>query len=1571
MLTRLDSNVAAISSIVTDRSTASALPSLSSLTANSYLSSSLGSLGTSFTPSGLPAPAPGSKSVAQRRAVAPPLVVGELRKVDDKEFEPYLNAVAGEYQRWQRENELGRQGTADLSLEGEGIVGLGLGVSVGQGAGRRGVAEEALPALEAVPQIFFDPNFNLGNPRTFDLVTERIQLDQPASTRSTLAPSATAPSPALSARMSPTLDSITTKMNRPSSPSDSDTLPGLGPLTLADLAADQILQEKLSHYTAIIESHLVREIGLRSSSFFSALSNLQSLHAQGEDCLQKIAELQSALDSDGRGVGGAATRGLKVLRAQARRRGLEKIGDGLRVVQEVQEGVEGVKELVEAGEWVGALEVSEQIEQLFYRGSANSPNDTQPSTSTSTSSPLVSFTASSDATAANKPKPNSTAINLTKIKALNHVPKKLAALRAQVATALEGELIGALSRELDEGVAEYVQLEGKWKGKGKEVIHDDDSGRSRARERAKERIRPGIRGLVRADGMDKAVAAWREAVLREIRTRVREHLPTSDVPTQEEEDVFARMADRKASVDLTSISDKSLNLAKNLRALSPADFLALARATYLNLLGCVEVIELHAEVITELATELREEERLRKARKRGAVSDITDSTPVERPPRSSSLNVPGVTSDHLNGSTETLALRSVPSSPGSEDGSALLIDISDVVHAAAELANVRFSKVIGVRGEIHARLSLADFVDVFEATWSFVVGCEVVCKRMIVGLRGVIVGQAKAFLQAFHQDKVTTSAKVVEEEQWSPADVPQSAQEVVRLIAAAALADPAELLLGERRLAEPSQTDGSTGPSSKQLSIAGADYFAVPAVLVTLDVLVEYLKVVVNLPLLTTDLMSKVIEFLKAFNSRTCQVVLGAGAMRSAGLKNITAKHLALASQALSVMISLIPALRETLRRHLAAKQAVMLVEFDRLRRDFQEHQHEIHAKLVAIMADRLDVHCKAFQAVEWEKEGREGAGKGPSGYVEALTKEHATLNKVISRYLQQATVEGIMGQVCANLDARLKDEFGRVEVKSDRAKERLKVDATQLRSRLIELNGVEKANPLAELEAIVDGKVVPEPAPPPISRNPSMTALRSPSVTSLASPQLDSSAALHSSPRASLDVPRTSSDAPRPADAPAPQPVQAAAPAPAPTPAPLARKKTMSERLAEIARRNRPGKAAPVVAVVREEAAVERGPQVEAAVTEVEGRTLPPPPSATPDESQQRPAAAASGVVPVVKVEAELPAVPAAAVVDAAEATPTSTAEAAPAETPEIVAGEISAAAPLDEAATDGLGTIVEANADGEEGLSDREAVAERAEPVGIQPEGEEEAARENAGIADEAAGAEASAVADTLSAAAAEADGLTDEVRPTSEVGADTAELAEASESAGHVPGPSTATDEAPASAIADRGTIPTGFTSSASGTGTEDAATVEGLDVAAASGDKSSAAKPHAAEGEAPADEPVATETPPRESLAAESAAADPDAEPDAESDATEFHTTEPIIAKTLATEAATPSDEKVLAAADLEVGGADESVAGADADEAELAAADALIAEGEQGGLLADAEEVEVGDVEAEEEEGSFL
>ena len=93
-------------------------------------------------------------------------------------------------------------------------------------------------------------------------------------------------------------------------------------------------------------------------------------------------------------------------------------------------------------------------------------------------------------------------------------------------------------------------------------------------------------------------------------------------------------------------------------------------------------------------------------------------------------------------------------------------------------------------------------------------------------------------------------------------------------------------------------------------------------------------------------------------------------------------------------MISLIPYVRETFRRHLSEKQAVMLIEFDKLKRvrdipismqclakicelqDYQEHQNEIHAKLIAIMGDRLSAHIKSLQVCHVSSHMRNNASE-------------------------------------------------------------------------------------------------------------------------------------------------------------------------------------------------------------------------------------------------------------------------------------------------------------------------------------------------------------------------------------------------------------------------------------------------------------------------------------------------------------------------------------------------------------------------------------------------------------------
>jgi len=70
---------------------------------------------------------------------------------------------------------------------------------------------------------------------------------------------------------------------------------------------------------------------------------------------------------------------------------------------------------------------------------------------------------------------------------------------------------------------------------------------------------------------------------------------------------------------------------------------------------------------------------------------------------------------------------------------------------------------------------------------------------------------------------------------------------------------------------------------------------------------------------------------------------------------------------------------------------------------DYQEHQNEIHAKLIAIMGDRLAVHIGSLQSIDWDTPS---TNSGINDYMEVLVKETVTLHKLLSRYLSVPIVE-------------------------------------------------------------------------------------------------------------------------------------------------------------------------------------------------------------------------------------------------------------------------------------------------------------------------------------------------------------------------------------------------------------------------------------------------------------------------------------------------------------------------------------------------------------------------------------
>lgn len=500
---------AAISSVLFDPSAPlSLVPTMPTLSASPYMPAALASLSTSFTSAGtMPrAASTSNKPVAQRRSQAPVVTVRETRKVGPTEFEQYLSELGGEADRWERERQLGRRGVADLGAlqqERRGSLTTTLAQqhsrddSYNQGErGYNGHYEEELPPLDQVPQIFFDPSFNLANPRTFDLVTEKI-LSTPSSSP-IISRTEWIPRPRLATH---------TSLAPPR--------PGLGPLTLAELATDQLLQDKLSHYTAIVESHLVQEIGVRSSSFFSALANLQSLQQQGESTLESIEKLQALL-SPSQGVGGAAQRGLAILTGQARRRGLETLDDGLHKVTEIYKALDVIQDLIENAEWMTALQVREQVEAAYW------------------STGVVSEPAASKSTAPSiRSKHQLLEVSLSQIKALDFLPAKLDALRAYIASSLQVELVGVLDRSfkvsMDERAAQAggaTLVLGSAASTNIEAVIPSSTPvdiswplveHIHTCFRARERVRPIVQSLIRADGIEGAVAAWKLAVLAGIK----------------------------------------------------------------------------------------------------------------------------------------------------------------------------------------------------------------------------------------------------------------------------------------------------------------------------------------------------------------------------------------------------------------------------------------------------------------------------------------------------------------------------------------------------------------------------------------------------------------------------------------------------------------------------------------------------------------------------------------------------------------------------------------------------------------------------------------------------------------------------------------------------------------------------------------------------------------------------------------------------------------------------------------------------------------------------------------------
>ena len=825
--------------------------------------------------------------------------------------------------------------------------------------------------LSTIPSVYFEQDFHLENPRTFDVVSERSDVVRPAAG-------------VLSA-------------DKAVNGSANGSIPG----GRKALATNAILQEKLSWYMDTVEIHLISSISTASTSFFAALGSLRDLQREATDSINRIRSLRTTLKQldDKMAIGG-----LKVVSMKRRKENLRKLRDAVEQLRNVIDGIAECNALLSRGEVDEALVRVEAIEGLI---AGEAPHDTP-----------LSKTDNSDEAQQQQ------LLDLRNLPALGDAVADIDGLRFRIGKAFEAQFLNVLLSDLrshietapvDETLKRWSVSSQRSRGEHNRTPSTIPSYLNLDRS-LRGSLMSILQGLGRSNFVMPATITYRESVLRQIKSLIRQNLPSSS-----DDDNESMISVSTHNSRALSQQEKSTILARNLRALGPEDAEELLRKTYAAISEALRRLSVQVKVLLDITSGL---------------GSPPGSAGVTSPSRAPGPSVDSyLTAGASNQRDQSLG--------GMQDLHQAL-DMSGLLGQAVDIAQAQITKILKVRSEQSTHLPLSFFLRYFTLNRLFADECEAISGRGGTALKSVVNNHIKEFFVNFSQNEQKSLLKMMDSDVWDAAEIggPENAR-VARVLDG--FNQDADSWTRDSRIWETADTmngdaNGSLSngtkstiaePGARDIIVEEQKFILTSSAITVLGGLERYEHLISGIPSMTQEVASSLLEYLRLFNSRSSQLILGAGATKSAGLKNITTKHLALASQALSFITTLIPYVREFARRHSPSSTALM-AEFDKVKRLYQEHQSGINDKLVDIMSGRATAHVAAFKKINWDS-----SSEDVNGYMEKLMKETTTLLRVLTKHLPASAVSLIMNPIFSAYREQWGKAFADVVITNASSKQR------------------------------------------------------------------------------------------------------------------------------------------------------------------------------------------------------------------------------------------------------------------------------------------------------------------------------------------------------------------------------------------------------------------------------------------------------------------------------------------------------------------------------------------------------
>ncbi|XP_030377069.1 vacuolar protein sorting-associated protein 54 [Scaptodrosophila lebanonensis] len=280
---------------------------------------------------------------------------------------------------------------------------------------------------------------------------------------------------------------------------------------------------------------------------------------------------------------------------------------------------------------------------------------------------------------------------------------------------------------------------------------------------------------------------------------------------------------------------------------------------------------------------------------------------------------------------------------------------------------------------------------------------ETICGVASVPLQLALKVQVSRYAQRFHAERKQKLGLLLDQERWRQVDVPQELQRMVERMQSGDYTEPKEDALL-------SNGHGLNGTNPVLLLESKQTYTLVSAALLLIQMLYMYGCQVQKLPLLASYHGRNVVDLLRTFNSRSCQLIIGAGAMRVAGLKTITSTNLALVSRALQLVLWLLPKLRE----HFQALDASSVSGYDAIEKDFHGHIKEIELKIHGIVSERVSQQLLAWEA----------RPPIPSQTFRNISRHLVKLHEAIAGVLPEPQIHAIYAVVHRNFKDKLREQL-------------------------------------------------------------------------------------------------------------------------------------------------------------------------------------------------------------------------------------------------------------------------------------------------------------------------------------------------------------------------------------------------------------------------------------------------------------------------------------------------------------------------------------------------------------------